>query len=284
MAYGRNGVSPGKFSNAWTRDKLLMAINAIDYAIYRELSKSKQIPPHPDILEIGEANWYGDVEITRLAEDIGVYANSECRLDLLKKLKQLVENSLHDPTGGIYFDIAKVFYKTFLDYRSIASIDLDGTENALRYDLNIPLPLENQYHVLINTGTAEHVFNIYQFFKTVHERTYPGGLMVHAFPFTGWLDHGFYNFSPTFVADLASANRYQMLSWVYGELLPTRVVQLKSIEQVHAMDRNKELGLNSLQYVVLRKPPQEVPFDIPMQGVYSCKVSDQTMRDWYQMR
>jgi hypothetical protein len=77
--------------------------------------------------------------------------------------------------------------------------------------------LDRQFHVVINSGTAEHVFNACQFFKTVHERTFPGGLMIHAFPFVGWLDHGFYNFNPTLIADLAAANQYAFLIWVYSE-------------------------------------------------------------------
>ena len=48
-----------------------MALNVIDYVIYRELSKAKLVPAQPDVLELGEANWYGDVEITQLAEDFG---------------------------------------------------------------------------------------------------------------------------------------------------------------------------------------------------------------------
>jgi hypothetical protein len=259
-----------------------MAINAIDYVIYRELSKSKQIPARPDVLELGEANWYGDVEIAQLAQDIGEYANPDCRMELIKTLEQMLKKEPR--AASFHFDIAKVFYKTFLDFNTITAIDLDGTEKALRYDLNIRVPLEKQYHLVTNTGTAEHVFNIHQFFKTVHERTLPGGLMIHAMPFTGWLDHGFYSFNPTFVVDLAATNKYQVLLWVYGELRPTRIVQLKSIEQVHAMAANSQLGSNSLLYVVMRKAPQEAPFAVPMQGYYSRVVSDQAKQDWFQLR
>lgn len=261
-----------------------MAISEIDYVIYSELSRAKQIPPQPDVLELGEANWYGDVEIARLAQDIGEYANPECCIELLKKLEQLVQKDPRIPFNRINFDIAKVFYKTFLDYRSITAIDLNGTDAALQYDLNVPVPLEKQYHIVVNTGTAEHVFNVCQFFKTVHERTLPGGLMIHSMPFTGWLDHGFFNFNPTFIADLATANQYQVLLWVYGELLPTRIVQLKNVEQVHAMAQKKELGSNSIQCVVMRKSLQEMPFAVPMQGFYARRISDQAERDWRQMR
>jgi hypothetical protein len=261
-----------------------MALNSIDYIIYRELHKAKCIPPNPDVLELGEANWYGDMKLTQLTEAIREYAAPECRLDLIKKLEKLLKQEDPDTSGGIYFDIAKIFYRTFLNYRSIEAIDFDGTAQAMRYDLNEPVPLEKRYHVIINTGTAEHIFNVFQFFKTVHERTLPGGLMIHAIPFTGWLDHGFYNFNPTFVADLAVTNRYQMLLWIYGELNPPKVVQLTNIEQVHAMAQKRELGGNSLQYAVLRKAGDEAPFSIPMQGIYARRVSGEAARDWVEMR
>jgi hypothetical protein len=261
-----------------------MALNAIDYIIYKELAKAKQIPANPDVLELGEANWYGDVSIGELVEDIKAFTAPARGLELLKDLKQVMSSCIGGANNQVSFDISKIFYKTFLNYRSITAIDLGGTDNALQYDLNIPVPLETQYHIVINTGTAEHIFNLFQFFKTVHERTLPGGLMIHAMPFTGWLDHGFFNFNPTFTVDLAAANCYQLLMWIYGEVKPLRIVQLKSIEQVHTMAQHNELGSNSLQYLVMQKPREETPFTAPMQGVYARKVSDQTKQDWVQMR
>jgi hypothetical protein len=64
----------------------------------------------------------------------------------------------------------------------------------------------------LNNGTAEHVFNVGQLFKTMHERTKPLGLMLHDGPFTGWVNHGFYTFQPTLYLDLAAANDYELLA------------------------------------------------------------------------
>ena len=257
-----------------------MALNAIDCWLYEQLVKAKVIPENPDVLELGEACWHSDVDIQRLIQAIQVYADAGIRMELLRQL----ERSFSPPSKTIHFEIAKIFYKTFLNYRTIASVDFDGSEQALRYDLNVPLPLAEHYHVVINTGTAEHIFNAGQFFKTMHERTCPNGLMIHALPFTGWLDHGFFNFNPTFVADLATANEYQLLIWLYGELKPLRIVQLKNIEQVHEMSKRNELGANSLQYAVFRKPPTEKAFAVPLQGVYRRQLSQQAAQDWQDLR
>ncbi len=258
-----------------------MAISATDYFVIRELAKAKVIPSQPDVLELGEANWYGDVDIRQLAEDIPKFAAKENQYELLLQLKNLVANL---STEGVFFDIAKVFYMTFLGYHGITAIDLNGTTNALRYNLNDPLPMDRQFHILINNGTAEHVFNVCQFLKSSHERTYPGGLMIHAFPFVGLLDHGFYNFNPTFIADLAAANQYDILLWIYSESTSLRPVPIVNIEQVHEMKKQGEVHDNAMQHVVLRKPQEEQPFVVPMQGYYSGHISTSSRDDWEKLR
>jgi hypothetical protein len=258
-----------------------MAISTVDCVVFRELSRSKAFPAHPDVLELGEANWYGDVTIEQLVADIQEFADADSRLELLRQLESLL---MQPSSSRFHFDVAKIFYRTFLGYRTITAIDLHGTEQALRLDLNLPVPIDGQFHVVMNSGTAEHVFNICQFFKTTHEKTRPGGLMIHALPFTGWLDHGFFNFNPTFVADLAAANQYQPLIWLHAESQPLRLIQIQSIAQVHEMGKRGELGTNSLHYVVLRKPQENRPFVVPMQGIYSGNVSAQAKEDWMKMR
>ncbi len=258
-----------------------MAVSALDYVVFRELAKANAIPSQPDVLELGEANWYGDVEVGRLVGDIQERCSAERQKELLQELERLYSNL---SAQYVHFDIAKVFYKTFLDYRSITAIDFHGTPSALRYDLNAPIAMDRQFHVVINTGTAEHVFNVCQFMKTAHECTCPGGLMVHAFPFMGWLDHGFYNFNPTMIADLVAANKYVMMLWAYGEIQPFRIVQLQNIEQIHEMKKKGELRENSILYVVLRKPQDEKPFVLPMQGYYSGNLSETAAEDWQKLR
>jgi hypothetical protein len=252
-----------------------MAIGCIDYLVVRELAKANLIPPQPDVLELGEANWYGDVDVKQLIGDIQQYADLDTQYELLSRLEKLYS----DPSApNVAFDIAKVFYRTFLKYRSITAIDLHGTASALRYNLNDPLPMDRQFHIVINTGTAEHVFNVCQFFKSMDERTLPEGLMIHAFPFMGWLDHGFYTFNPTLIADLAMANNYQILIWLYSE--GQHFVEIKNIEQIHEMKKRSEIHENSMQHLVLRKPKEDQSFVVPMQGYYARTISKSAAEDW----
>jgi hypothetical protein len=128
------------------------------------------------------------------------------------------------------------------------------------------------------------VFNVFQFFRSCHELTRAGGLMVHNVPFLGWLEHGFYNFNPTFFWDLAQANGYAVVQLAYTEIDPLRLVPLRSREQLLEMARRGELGRNAMLFAVLRKPAEEAAFCAPMQGVYAGTVSGQVMEAWHTLR
>jgi len=193
-----------------------MAISRGDIALWKEL-KGK-IPARPSVLEIGEANWFGDVEVSSVP---GM-----------------------DASNPDSFALGKAFYRAVLDYSRIVSIDMNGT-TALAYDLNEPVPLAETFDIVINTGTAEHVFDQRQVFETIHERTKVGGLMVHCFPIAGCTDHGFYTHSPCLVRELSRANGYALLAAV----------------EMHD-------GPDKLVYIAWRKTSDK-PFKCPQQG--ECK-------------
>jgi len=192
-----------------------MALSRADVEMWRDLGERGLIPPRPRVLEIGQANWFGDIE-----------APEDCR---------------HESP----FVTARRWYQKVLGFSKVESIDMHG-EHSLRYDLNEPVPLTEVFDIVINTGTAEHVFDQRQVFETVHDRCAVGGLMVHGSPWQGWNDHGFYNYQPCFFKDLAGANDYEMLyamAWRFGA------------------------GVDVMHYVAMRKS-RDLPFRIPRQGKY----------------
>lgn len=97
-------------------------------------------------------------------------------------------------------------------------VDVDGRTGTLVLDLNFdPTPVEHKgrYGLVTNHGTSEHLLNQYNVFKMMHELTRPGGIMVHAVPFTVHLEHGFFNYQPNFFECLARYNAYENLGiWV----------------------------------------------------------------------
>ncbi len=145
---------------------------------------------------------------------------------------------------------------------------MGGTELARQLDLNLPISLGRQFDLVVNHGTAEHIFHIAQVFQTMHDHTLPGGLMLHESPFTGWIDHGFYGLQPTLYYDLADTNGYGLLGMFVQDLSRGTLVQIRDREAVYKAAEAKEFPENSMLLVVLSKDKQERPFRTPIQGIY----------------
>lgn len=257
-----------------------MAITHIEYALFRFFRDKNVISRNSHVLELGEANWYGDVADKVLGQDIYRYAPADVRKELFCALNDAIEE------GGrqMIWKKAKVFWETFLQPKSMTAIDFHGTEKALKLDLNGPVSLERQYQLVMNLGTAEHVFNVAQVFKTIHDYTAPGGHMLHGLPFSGWVDHGFYNFQPTFYWDLAITNQYKIEQAVYAELSPGKLLEITSREMLLQMAKEETIGKNSLIYVLFKKPDIESDFKIPMQGYYAGSLPSEAAELWKTLR
>ena len=262
-----------------------MSISSIEYKLFRDLKKSGILPKKPHVLELGEANWYGDVPIGQLLKDVRLEISDAARCKALEEeLRRLAEIYDSGDSDKSLWAIAKIFFEVFLDFESITAIDLGGMEAALKLDLNKPVELDRQFDVTINFGTAEHILNIAQFFWTVHDLTRDGGLMMHGAPFQGWTDHGFYNIQPTFYVDLALANSYEIGALLYAETDPVKLVQLRGREQIIGMAQENKFGANAMVYGVFKKPSAARTFQIPMQGYYSGNVTEQAARAWETLR
>ncbi len=201
---------------------MLVAITKGDVELWGLLAG--MLPPRPRVLELGEANWYCDLPMP---------------------------DGARDP-----WEAARFFYKATLDPVEIIAIDLNGTDRALRHDLNDPLPDSDTFapfDIVINTGTLEHLFDQRQAWQTVHDMTAVGGIMVHSLPVAGWPDHGLYCYQPCLVADIERANGYQPLA-------------------VYCNRDAGGAGNHQLHVAWLKVKPG--PFVVPRQGRYIIK------KDW----
>jgi hypothetical protein len=108
----------------------------------------------------------------------------------------------------------EMFYKG-LGFKRYNCIDADGVHNALIFDLNKDIVAENgfreQFNLVTNHGTSEHCFDQKSVFRNVHNLCATGGVMIHALPFQGYMNHGFFNYQPCFYRSLAAANNYRLL-------------------------------------------------------------------------
>ena len=242
-----------------------MGITHNDRLVFLRLRNAGLLPPRPSLLELGEGQWYGDIPFETLSEDIDELVRDET---LREELHLRMAKILCGGTDFKSWDLVKLFFRACLDYRKYTAIDFHGTPEALKIDLNYPVSLGEQFDVLINAGTAEHIFDIGQFFRSAHDLTRPGGVMVHVMPFRGWLEHGFYSFNSTFYWDLAQANGYTMLLHGYAELKPPRFLELTYRKQIMELAVGGQLGKNATLYAVMKKSADASAFRVPIQHVY----------------
>lgn len=257
-----------------------MAITVVEYALVRRLRELGLIKTGGSLIEFGEANWYGDVTQEMLAADIEAFAAPAAKVSLAAELRALFAGR----PKFLDFDLAKVFYKCFLQYTSHVAVDLHGTKSALKLNLNEPLADVAQFDTMFDFGTGEHVFDVRQFFANAHNVTKPGGLMIHGLPWTGWIDHGFYNFQPTVYFDLAAANDYTLHTVCYAVTSPFELRSLNSRDSFAELARSGSLAPNTMLFGVMTKAPTDAPFRTPMQGYYDGTLTKAQVTAWRTLR
>jgi hypothetical protein len=96
----------------------------------------------------------------------------------------------------------------------VDTMDVSTYENAnIIHDLNQPIPAHlHGYDLIFDLGTLEHVFDIRQALWNLCELAAIGGRVLHGMP-ANLLDHGFFNFNATLLADF-----YRQAGWVQEDL------------------------------------------------------------------
>lgn len=164
---------------------------------------------------------------------------------------------------------AAEFYRRY-GLQEYVSLDAGGVEvpGKVIADLNRPLPetlfLGGSFHVVTNLGTSEHCFNQAQFFATAHDLCARDGLMIHVLCTQGLVNHGYFNYHPRFVWELALANTYDLLDLSFTVDFTPRLLPY-ALESFRAYD-SRDLML----YAVLRKR-YDAPFAAPFDGLFAAE-------------
>jgi hypothetical protein len=95
--------------------------------------------------------------------------------------------------------------------------DFEGAE--LVYDLNQPVPQSwwDRFHGILDSGTLEHVFAVPTALANLARMLRVGGRVIHISPCNNFANHGFYQFSPTLLADFYEANAFTDLQVFVAE-------------------------------------------------------------------
>ncbi|HLC49308.1 MAG TPA: hypothetical protein VJI96_02920 [Candidatus Andersenbacteria bacterium] len=102
----------------------------------------------------------------------------------------------------------------------VAALDVSAYEGAeYVWDLNNPVPDDwtHKFGTVIDSGSLEHVFNIKQALINMNRLTAPHGKIIHITPANNYLEHGFFQFSPTLFIDYYSVNNFEKLSCILIE-------------------------------------------------------------------
>lgn len=89
------------------------------------------------------------------------------------------------------------------------SLDVsDYQQSEIICNLNYQLPesLFGQYDVVVDLGTLEHLSNLSVALNNIFSLLKQDGLYYFSLPCNNWVNHGFFQFSPTFFIDLCSDN------------------------------------------------------------------------------
>lgn len=158
------------------------------------------------------------------------------------------------------------------DFFTRLGVDLSVTDfrevrgDELICDLNLPLPTElhNRFDLVFDGGTLEHCFNVAQAIMGMLGMAKVGGYIIHSNPFV-LINHGFYNFSPTFYYDFYLQNGHKLSSQIVAS--KNFGVETKALP-VHPTDRMKEdVPIESAISVIAQKCNANAP-SFPVQHKY----------------
>lgn len=132
------------------------------------------------------------------------------------KIKMNLEDKFRNTPSASHFYTAVGFSK-------YVPIELNSKDGALVMDLNHILRekygYKEEFDLVVNNGTGEHIWNQHSVFANQHNLVSVGGLILNIVPFIPNLNHGFYNYNPIIFRDLAFANNYSWQFLLLGDNL-----------------------------------------------------------------
>jgi SAM-dependent methyltransferase len=181
-----------------------MAFNSLMIRLTAEVMP--MLPSSAKVVELGNQRFRPRHGI--MAE-VAAYLKRECPSwsdDDLMAINERTGESLEESTAD---------YMKSIGYGGHTCIDVNQRFGALQMDLNYSLAdkygFDEEFDLVTNNGTGEHIFDQASVFRNVHALTRTGGVMIHVLPFHNYVNHGFYNVQPILFHDLAQANQYKIL-------------------------------------------------------------------------
>jgi hypothetical protein len=145
-------------------------------------------------------------------------------------------------------------------------LDLVASRGGERIvNLNDPLApdLAGAFDIVLDAGTMEHCFNVGQTIRNIVDMAKVGGFVVHLNPMT-MINHGFFNFSPTFYHDFYGQNGHHLAAPICGISVNGIDVNSQTIDHTR---RVRVPEATTMVMCVARKQHDRAPV-WPMQSKY----------------
>lgn len=145
----------------------------------------------------------------------------------VKKLNPEAEKYIHAQTFFAYLGIKPK------DYYDVDKFDFDKPK--IIHDLEKPLPRKyhNYFNFVLDSGTLEHIFDVKSVMENIVKSVKLGGYVLQMIPAQNFLNHGFYQFSPTFFYDFYTANGFNIVE--------SYLIEIKGkCDRFHFYDQKKD--------------------------------------------
>lgn len=133
-----------------------------------------------------------------------------------KSLQAMLSNIGIPGVGTDFFQkdgFSETLIKKLFDAKEVDSLDYSDYENAtIIWDLNKPIQseYEQRFDCVLDGGTLEHVFNYPVALQNAMRLCKVGGHLIIQTPANNCCNHGFYQFSPTLLADVLDNNGFEL--------------------------------------------------------------------------
>lgn len=169
-----------------------------------------------------------------------------------------------------------------LGFQTVESLDITDTEKPTHiYDLNQPLPdtMAEKYDCVFDGGTLEHVFDFATSLRSMARMVRVGGRAVHMVVTSNYIDHGFYQPSPTLLWDFYTANGFVVERAYLVDLLVSGTLEFLHPWRVYRYTLGSCDHFNSgawgfsprpaAFWIIARKTESRSQFVNPQQSMYS---------------
>ena len=234
-----------------------MAINVLVLSVLQQIRP--HLPPAPNICCLG----YPDVLVS--ADQAKQYLGLETAARLTYRPDSEEILAWHDLGSQLdrVIDAQSLFEAMGMRLTVVDLVASRGSERIV--NLNDPLEsdLVDAFDVVLDAGTMEHCFNVGQTIRNILDMAKVGGFVIHLNPMT-MINHGFFNFSPTFYHDFYGQNGHQLMAPICGLSVKGIEVNYRQLDHTR---RQRVPESTTMLLSVVRKQHGRAPI-WPMQSKY----------------